>query len=107
MLVKNCNLFEKARSLKFEMAPSLLELILEKKNIQVHDDIDSIALDLFLENSIRLAKLKWKRAGSHIKQMDVKFGTWSDKEVNITVVRSPHFQQKCLCPHISMLPIEF
>ena len=107
MLVKNCNLFEKARSLKFEMAPSLLELILEKKNIQVQDDIDSIALDLFLENSIRLAKLKWKRAGSHIKQMDVKFGTWLDEEVDIKVVRSPHFQQKCLCPHISMLPIEF
>ena len=90
MLVKNCNLFEKARSLKFEMAPSLLELILEKKNIQVQDDIDSIALDLFLENSIRLAKLKWKRAGSHIKQMDVKFGTWSDEEVDIPDPRLFH-----------------
>ena len=83
MFIKNQELFEKARSLKFELDASLLNLVLEKKNIQVQDDVDSLAIDLFLENFVRLAKKKWREAGSHTRSMNVKFGRWLDQEADI------------------------
>ena len=83
MSIKNQELFEKARSLKFELDASLLNLVLEKKNIQVQDDVDSLAIDLFLENFVRLAKKKWREAGSHTRSMNVKFGRWLDQEADI------------------------
>lgn len=83
MSLTNRDLFDKARPLKFEMDPSLLNLILEKKKIQLQDDVDSVSLDLFLENFLRLAKKKWKDASSHVHRMETKFGDWLDQEASV------------------------
>ena len=67
MSITNRELFEKARAVRFMVDPSLLQFVLERKKIKVQDDVDSLDMDLFLENFVRLAKKKWKDAGSHTK----------------------------------------
>ena len=71
---------------RFMVDPSLLQFVLERKKIEVQDDVDSLDMDLFLENLVRLAKKKWKDAGSHTKSMESKFGYsggWLEQEAKI------------------------
>ena len=39
-------------------------------NVQVKDDIDALSFDIFLQDILKLAKKKWKEAGSHVGKME-------------------------------------
>ena len=74
MAINNRELFKKARALNFESNPSLVTFVLNKKGIEVIDDIDSLEIDLFLQNFLKLARKKWSESGRHCKVMERKFG---------------------------------
>ena len=57
MSIKNRDLFEKARSAKFEPDASLLSFILERKNLQVQDDVDSLSIDLLVVPTFKVNML--------------------------------------------------
>ena len=97
MSIKNRDLFEKARSARFEADASLLSFVLERKNLQVQDDVDSLSIDLFLKNFVKLARKKWGAAGAHVKSMEAKFGYpggWLDQEAKIPDLDAKKTPQK-------------
>ena len=83
MSISHRDLFERARVFKFENDPSLLRFILETKKMENVDDIDSLDIDLFLTSFLRLAKKKWKDAGSHVHNMEKKYGGWLTQEADV------------------------
>ena len=89
MSISNRDLFEMARVFKFENDPSLLSFILEKKKMDSVDDVDSLDVDLFLTNFLKLAKKKWKDAGSHVYHMDKKHGAWLSQEADVPDLNPP------------------
>ena len=82
MSILNQELFEKARSVRFQADESILKFIAERKNVQV-EAIDTVDLHLFLQGFLKLASLKWKAAGCHIKKMEGKFSSWLNQEAEI------------------------
>ena len=51
-VIKNRKLFVKACLARFEA------FVLECKNLQAQDDVDSLSIDLFLKNFVMLVKMK-------------------------------------------------
>ena len=97
MEIKNRDLFEKARLARFEADASLLSFVLERKNLQVQDDVDSLSIDLFLKNFVKLAKKKWGEAGGHVKTLEAKFGYpggWLDQEAEVPDLNPKKTPQK-------------
>ena len=83
MSISNGDLFERARVFHFENDPSLLSYILEKKKIDGADDVDSLDVDVFLQNFLKLAKKKFKDSSSHLRVMEKKHGGWLSQEADI------------------------
>ena len=83
MSISNGDLFERARVLLFEKSPTLLSFILEKKKIDGVDDVDTLDIDIFLQNFLKLAKKKYKDSGSNIRNMEKNHGDWLSQEANI------------------------
>ena len=85
MSITNRELFEKARALNFEKDGSLLAFILERKKIEIADDVESLDIDIFLQNFLKLAKKKWKEVGSllHLEKKFGYLGGWLSKEAEI------------------------
>ena len=73
MAITNSELFDKARESGFQALDSLRSFVLERKNVQ-QQDADTVELDLFLENFLRLAKKKWRESGAHKRVLERKFG---------------------------------
>ena len=74
MALTNRELFKKAREEKFKCSAALLSFVLGRKKMEAIDDVDTVAIEVFLQNYVKLCEKKWKEAGAHSRQMETKFG---------------------------------
>ena len=85
MPITNRKLFELARAVKFQEDPSLLEFILERNNIRSQDNVDTLSIDLYIQGFLKLAIVKWRSVGCHIKKPSTVLTTTLTTTKTITI----------------------